>query len=157
MAYDPNLDAIVAWGDEQQIADRIRAHHDAGADHVCIQPLRADGVPPFRPALFVYSRVVSASHDGFVTIDAGSKTVSTDGPLPRVAFGADQGAAYAISGDEFGRLELPPGSPAPKVGDLVALQVPHCDTTINLFDHYHCLRGDALVALWPIEARGASG
>ena len=119
--------------------------------------LRADGVPPFRPALFVYSRVVSASHDGFVTIDAGSKTVSTDGPLPRVAFGADQGAAYAISGDEFGRLELPPGSSAPKVGDLVALQVPHCDTTINLFDHYHCLRGDALVALWPIEARGASG
>lgn len=42
---DRLVDAIVAWGDEQAIADRIRAHHDAGADHVCIQPLRADGVP----------------------------------------------------------------------------------------------------------------
>ncbi|HSQ00220.1 MAG TPA: TIGR03620 family F420-dependent LLM class oxidoreductase [Candidatus Dormibacteraeota bacterium] len=42
---DRLVDAIVAWGDEQTIADRIRAHHDAGADHVCIQPLRADGVP----------------------------------------------------------------------------------------------------------------
>ena len=42
---DRLVDAIVAWGDEQAIAARIRAHHDAGADHVCIQPLRPDGVP----------------------------------------------------------------------------------------------------------------
>jgi probable F420-dependent oxidoreductase len=37
------VDAIVAWGDEQAIAERIRAEHDAGADHVCIQPFRPDG------------------------------------------------------------------------------------------------------------------
>jgi probable F420-dependent oxidoreductase len=42
---DRLVDAIVAWGDEKAIAARIRAHHDAGADHVCIQPLRPDGVP----------------------------------------------------------------------------------------------------------------
>lgn len=42
---DRLVDAIVAWGDEAALRDRIRAHHDAGADHVCIQPLRADGVP----------------------------------------------------------------------------------------------------------------
>jgi len=40
---DRLVDAIVAWGDEKLIADRIQAHHDAGADHVCIQPFRADG------------------------------------------------------------------------------------------------------------------
>jgi probable F420-dependent oxidoreductase len=34
---DPLVDAIVAWGDEDAIAERVRAHHDAGADHVCIQ------------------------------------------------------------------------------------------------------------------------
>jgi probable F420-dependent oxidoreductase len=39
------VDAIVAWGDERAIAERIQAHRDAGADHVCIQPFRADGVP----------------------------------------------------------------------------------------------------------------
>ena len=38
-------DAIVAWGDEKAIGDRIQAHHDAGADHVCIQPFRPDGQP----------------------------------------------------------------------------------------------------------------
>ena len=42
---DRIVDAIVAWGDEKAIAERIRAHHDAGADHVCIQALRPDGSP----------------------------------------------------------------------------------------------------------------
>jgi len=42
---DRLVDAIVAWGDEAAIAARIKEHHDAGADHVCIQPLRADSVP----------------------------------------------------------------------------------------------------------------
>jgi probable F420-dependent oxidoreductase len=42
---DRLVDAIVAWGDERAIAERIQAHHDAGADHVCIQPFRADGAP----------------------------------------------------------------------------------------------------------------
>lgn len=40
---DRLVDAIVAWGDEKAIADRIQAHYDAGADHVCIQPFRSDG------------------------------------------------------------------------------------------------------------------
>ena len=42
---DRLVDAIVAWGDERAIEARIRAHHDAGADHVCIQPFRSDGKP----------------------------------------------------------------------------------------------------------------
>src|SRR5262249_29345640 len=42
---DRLVDAIVAWGDEAALLRRIRAHHDAGADHVCIQPLRPDGQP----------------------------------------------------------------------------------------------------------------
>jgi probable F420-dependent oxidoreductase len=42
---DRLVDAIVAWGDEKVIADRIQAHLDAGANHVCIQSFRADGQP----------------------------------------------------------------------------------------------------------------
>ncbi len=39
-ARDPRfLDAVMAWGDEAAIADRIQAHYDAGATHVCIQPI----------------------------------------------------------------------------------------------------------------------
>ena len=44
---DRLVDAIVAWGDDKVIAERIQAHHDAGADHVCIQAFRADGEPGF--------------------------------------------------------------------------------------------------------------
>ena len=39
---DRVVDALVAWGDEDTIRDRVRAHLDAGADHVCIQVLRED-------------------------------------------------------------------------------------------------------------------
>ncbi|MCR9103913.1 MAG: TIGR03620 family F420-dependent LLM class oxidoreductase [Gammaproteobacteria bacterium] len=40
---DKLVDAIVAWGSEESIRDRIQAHWDAGADHVCIQPFKNDG------------------------------------------------------------------------------------------------------------------
>jgi len=39
---DRLVDAIVVWGDLSAIAARVRAHHDAGADHVCLQALTAD-------------------------------------------------------------------------------------------------------------------
>jgi len=42
---DKLVDTVVAWGDEKTIADRIQAHHDAGANHVCIQPFRSDDQP----------------------------------------------------------------------------------------------------------------
>jgi probable F420-dependent oxidoreductase len=39
---DRLVDAIVAWGDVDAVAQRVRAHHDAGADHVCVQVLGPD-------------------------------------------------------------------------------------------------------------------
>lgn len=39
---DRLVDAIVAWGDVDAILSRVRAHHAAGADHVCVQVLPAD-------------------------------------------------------------------------------------------------------------------
>ncbi len=40
---DRLIDALVAWGDEKAIERRIQAHRDAGASHVCIQPINPDG------------------------------------------------------------------------------------------------------------------
>ena len=37
------IDAVVAWGDADAIRVRLDAHYDAGATHVCIQPLSPDG------------------------------------------------------------------------------------------------------------------
>jgi probable F420-dependent oxidoreductase len=39
-------DAIVAWGTVDTIGARVRAHLDAGADHVCLQPVGADASDP---------------------------------------------------------------------------------------------------------------
>jgi len=39
------LDAIVPQGSAEHIAEIVRAHLDAGADHVCVQPLGEEGVP----------------------------------------------------------------------------------------------------------------
>ncbi|MEX1207003.1 MAG: TIGR03620 family F420-dependent LLM class oxidoreductase [Acidimicrobiia bacterium] len=36
---DPVVDSVVGWGDAATVANRLRAHLDAGADHVSIQPL----------------------------------------------------------------------------------------------------------------------
>jgi probable F420-dependent oxidoreductase len=38
---DRLIDAVVAWGDVDAIVARVKAHLDAGADHVCVQ-LRAE-------------------------------------------------------------------------------------------------------------------
>lgn len=37
------LDAIVAWGDVDALRRRVDEHFQAGATHVCIQPVHADG------------------------------------------------------------------------------------------------------------------
>jgi probable F420-dependent oxidoreductase len=39
---DRLVDAIVAWGSLEQIAARVQAHLDAGADHVCVQVQNSD-------------------------------------------------------------------------------------------------------------------
>jgi probable F420-dependent oxidoreductase len=39
---DRLVDATVAWGGVDAAAERVRAHHDAGADHVAVQVLRGD-------------------------------------------------------------------------------------------------------------------
>ena len=46
---DRVVDAVVAWGDADAVVGRIDEHLDAGATHVCIQPLDAED--PTRPSL----------------------------------------------------------------------------------------------------------
>ncbi|XVQ11339.1 TIGR03620 family F420-dependent LLM class oxidoreductase [Spirillospora sp. CA-255316] len=39
---DRLVDAVLAWGDETAVAKRLRAHLDAGADHVLVHPFAPD-------------------------------------------------------------------------------------------------------------------
>ncbi|MBL8649019.1 MAG: DSD1 family PLP-dependent enzyme [Sphingopyxis sp.] len=116
--------------------------------------LTGDGSIPFETSLGVDTRVVSANHSGLVTIDAGIKSLSTDGGVAVVRRGAPETAFFAFMGDEHAALIAPGIGNALAPGDPVTLTVPHCDPTVNLYDHYHVVEGETLVAIWPVSARG---
>ena len=37
------VDHVIVWGDEDRVRSGVQAHYDAGADHVCIQPVSTNG------------------------------------------------------------------------------------------------------------------
>lgn len=115
--------------------------------------LLPDG-PPFRQSLFVQTIVVSTNQPDLAVVHGGWKAFSTESDVPVVAAGAPREAKYKFMGDEHGGLQLPAGSTALPIGSIVEFVPPHCDPTVNLFNRFHCVRGDDLVDIWPIEARG---
>jgi probable F420-dependent oxidoreductase len=42
---DRLIDAVIPQGSAEQLAEVVHAHLEAGADHVCVQPLGEDGIP----------------------------------------------------------------------------------------------------------------
>jgi D-serine deaminase-like pyridoxal phosphate-dependent protein len=122
-------------------------------DYLACEPV--DGAPTFAPSLFVDTRVVSANADRLVTVDGGVKSFATDVKArPRVIAGAPTEAVYFSMGDEHGALLLPQSGERPGLGSVVTFTAPHCDPTVNLYDHYHVVRGDTLVDIWPVPGRG---
>jgi len=106
----------------------------------------------FENALFVVSSVVSTNRDGRAVVDAGWKTLSSDGGAPAVRDRPD--ATYEFAGDEHGRVA---GLGEVREGDRVWLVPSHCDTTINLHDRYVLARdGGRLDGFLPVAARGRS-
>src|SRR6201996_7968044 len=111
---------------------------------------------PFEPSLFVQTTVISANREGLATTDAGFKAFATDAGSPAIFSGAPEGANYFFFGDEQGGVFYPSANGKLDVGAVINCIVPHCDPTVNLYDRYHCVRGDTLESIWTIEARGAS-
>lgn len=112
------------------------------------------GRPVFEQSLFVQAAVCSANFSGFVTVDAGLKHFSLDAGLPEVIGAGPERGLFAFQGDEHGRV-TPPAMDAPlQLGERVEFIPPHCDPTINLYNHFHCFRGERLAEIWPIDARG---
>ncbi len=100
--------------------------------------------------------VLSNNHPGSATVDAGFKSFAMDGPAPLVHSGAPAGGAkYQFYGDEFGRLTWPAKAKRLPLARKIEFVTPHCDPTVNLHNVYHCVRGDRLVDIWPVDARGA--
>jgi D-serine deaminase-like pyridoxal phosphate-dependent protein len=109
---------------------------------------------PYLTSLFLRTTVISANTPGQVTINAGFKSLATDGPLAHIMPPSGPGYSYKLYGDEYGRIVLAEGAQRPAIGSIVDLMTPHCDPTVNLHDCYHVFEGDRLVDIWPIVARG---
>jgi len=110
------------------------------------------GIPRFEHSLFVWTTVMSRVSSERAIVDAGLKASSTDSGNPRIANGGP--AEYIRASDEHGVIKLN-GAPGYEVGDKLKLIPGHCDPTVNLYDHYICVRNDRVEAIWPITARGA--
>jgi 3-hydroxy-D-aspartate aldolase len=112
------------------------------------------GAEPFATSLFIDCSVISANTEGMATVDAGFKAMATDGGLPAIHSGAPPDSSFLFMGDEHGAIKTETG--AFKLGDRIVLTAPHCDPTVNLYDAYHVVQGNTLVAIWPVSARGRS-
>jgi len=110
----------------------------------------------FATALTVDTSVISANAPGMATLDAGIKAFATEAGPPVILSGAPDGSSYRFMGDEHGAVIVPGGASAPGLGTRLSLMTPHCDPTVNLYDAYHVVRREMLVAIWPVTARGRS-
>jgi 3-hydroxy-D-aspartate aldolase len=119
-------------------------------------PLSNGQKMPFETSLTVQNTVISANTPGLVTTDAGFKSFAADADAPVIMFGAPEGASYFFFGDEQGGVMLESKEESLPLGSLINCITPHCDPTVNLYDVYHCVRGDTLVDIWEVTARGCS-
>ena len=145
------IDAKLGVFTELQVGSYVFMDHDY---NVC--DLRGLDKPTFEQALQIDARVVSANTPGMVTVDAGLKAMATEKGPPMILKGAVEGATTRFMGDEHLAVIAPEGGEAPKLGDQVVLFPPHCDPTVNLYESFHVVKGDTLVEIWPVTARGRS-
>jgi D-threonine aldolase len=122
------------------------------ADYGAIR--QADGQRlPFAQALFVLATVVSANQPGQVTVDAGTKALATNGPMPDCFRGLPNGSSYKFGGDEHGIIKLPAAAPPLLLGARVLIGATHCDPTVNLHACYHVVDANGAVTVTPVLGR----
>jgi D-serine deaminase-like pyridoxal phosphate-dependent protein len=145
------IDAKLGVFTELQVGSYVFMDHEY---NIC--DLRGLDKPTFEQALQIDARVVSANTPGMVTVDAGLKAMATESGPPHVLKGVVDGATTRFMGDEHLAVIAPEGKATPGHGEQVILTPPHCDPTVNLYEAYHVVKGDTLVEIWPVTARGRS-
>jgi D-serine deaminase-like pyridoxal phosphate-dependent protein len=114
-----------------------------------------NGFDVFQPALTLLTTVVSVNHPGWVTVDAGLKTMYQHGGTP-FTLGAFEGYGYEWFGDEYGKIVVPAGTAPPPLGAKIELVVSHCDPTVNQFDFFYILENGRVLDRWACDLRGMS-
>lgn len=117
-------------------------------------------VEPGAVAISVAATVVSVAVPGQVVLDAGAKTLTKDVAPYLIGHGylpAYPAAEILRVADYHGMTRIPDGTPAPRLGDVVAIVPNHCCPAIDLRDSFLAVRGGTIVGTWPVDARGRSG
>jgi len=138
----------------QGVLTEVQPGSFAFMDREYREALKSDPDGAFEQSLFVATTVISANHPKWVTVDGGLKAFSTDGPAPLPFTPKFAGCGYRFFGDEHGMLMRPEGATVAR-GERVELVPGHIDPTLDRYDVLHLVRGDVLVDIVPIEARGA--
>jgi D-serine deaminase-like pyridoxal phosphate-dependent protein len=108
----------------------------------------------FGQSLTISTTVISANQDGFVTVDAGLKAMATDAGSPLVV-GHERDSQYHFFGDEQGLVTNWPGGRFLR-GARLDLVPPHCDPTVDRYDFMWLVRGDVVLGVADVVARGCS-
>lgn len=110
------------------------------------------GIDGFRFAVTVLARVVSRPSTDRITVDAGSKAIDAAVADPCAeALGPWRLRALRPSEEH---LPMQVEGERPPLGELLRLVPAHVCPTVNLADHAALLRGDDVVAVVPVAARG---
>jgi len=107
-------------------------------------------------ALNIYSRVVSRAAPERGILDAGSKTLTTDtGGLDGHGLILEHPEAkIARFAEEHGFLDLSRSNTRPNVGDVVRIVPNHVCVVVNMMDEVVMVRGDEILGVLPVAARG---
>jgi D-serine deaminase-like pyridoxal phosphate-dependent protein len=108
----------------------------------------------FDQSLTIVTMVISVNQSDFVTVDAGLKSMATDAGSPLVV-GHERDSTFAFFGDEQGLVTNSPGIEYRR-GERLELVPPHCDPTVDRYDFMWSARGDVVLGVVDIDARGYS-
>lgn len=107
-------------------------------------------------ALHVYTTVVSRGGAARGILDAGSKTLTSDaGGLDGYGLLLEYpNARIHKFAEEHGFLDLSDCDPRPAVGEIVRVVPNHVCVVVNMVDQLVMVRGDTIVDVLPVAARG---
>jgi D-serine deaminase-like pyridoxal phosphate-dependent protein len=108
-------------------------------------------------ALNIYSTVVSRAAPERGILDAGSKTLTSDPGGGLDGFGLileHPEARIARFAEEHGFLDLSRSNTRPNVGDVVRIVPNHVCVVVNMMDEVVMVRGEEIVGVLPVAARG---
>ncbi len=107
-------------------------------------------------ALHIYATVVSRAAPERGILDAGSKTLTADsGGLDGFGLILEHPEAkIARFAEEHGFLDLSRSNTRPNIGDVVRIVPNHVCVVVNMLDEVVMVRGDEIVGVLPVAARG---